>query len=58
MDKNVKMLLIILAIVGGLVHVLAPLGINLLGFLGGLSPIVQFVAGVATIIVVWPLLKM
>lgn len=43
------MFLGILALVGGLVHTLEPLGINLLSFFGGISSWVQFVAGAATL---------
>ena len=42
----------ILAIVGGAVHVLAPLGFNLLSFFGSYANWVQFIAGAGTLIFV------
>lgn len=41
------------AIAGGAVHVLQPLGVNLLGIFGGLSPWVQGIAGILTLYVVF-----
>lgn len=41
-----------LAGVGGLVHLLAPLGIDVLSIFGNISGIVQFIAGGTTIAVV------
>jgi len=43
---------LILAGIGGLVHALQPLGLNLLNIFGGVSGIVQFLAGAVTIWIV------
>lgn len=39
--------------VGGLVHLLQPLGVNLLGIFGGISTWVQAIAGVLTLYAVF-----
>jgi hypothetical protein len=52
MEKKMKWLWIslgVLGIVGGLVHVLQPLGLNLLDVFGKVSKPVQFIAGASTI---------
>ena len=55
-------LILLLNIVGGLVHLLQPLGFNLLTWLSTMigsaaTNVIQFLAGVATIIVVAKVMK-
>lgn len=55
-------LILLLTFVGGLVHLLQPLGINLLTWLSTMigsaaTNVIQFLAGVATIIVVAKVMK-
>jgi len=55
MKRKTKRLLarigLVVAIVGGAVHVLSPIGFNLLGIFGGAGKVIQFVAGAVTIAV-------
>lgn len=52
MKKWVWTTLGVLAIAGGLVHILQPLGFNLLSYLGSFAGWVQVIAGVSTLIYV------
>ena len=61
-QKWLWVLSLLLTFVGGLVHILQPLGVNILGWLSslmgpGISMVVQFLAGVATILVVFKVMK-
>lgn len=55
MKKKTKRVLmkiaLIVAIVGGAVHLLMPLGFNILALFGGLGKVIQFIAGALTIVI-------
>jgi hypothetical protein len=57
MNKMVKQGIGVLALAGGAVHVLAPLGIDVLSIVGGLAMPVQIAAGLAGVWVAWTFLK-
>ena len=64
-NKTTKRILFglgILAVIGGAVHVLQPLGFDILDkivrpIFAGITPWIQFIAGVSTIVISWLSLK-